>query len=219
MKCPKARMRHATKHRLGFAGYCRILSSIMSHPGTGIELAERLKVDGNGLNHILRSLHRMKLIHRPEWVRPKPHSVLIPVWHGGSGGDVEPMVNAKRYTCRPARGQAVMLGTIAEVLAEGPMSMNDLAEEVGRHRETMIRLVRIMREHGLIRIAEWQQNGGNPVPLYVYGRGPNKKKPKPMTDDPATARKHAATHYAKKKHIKTLHALAGVPRSIFEVAA
>jgi hypothetical protein len=76
-----------------------------------------------------------------------------------------------------------------------------------------------MREHGLIRIADWEQGGGHPVPMYAYGRGPNKKKPKRLSDDPAVHRKHAATHYSKKKHIATLHALAGVPRSVFEVAA
>lgn len=207
-----ARMRHATSKRLGFAGYCRILSGIISKPGTGAELAQRFGVCPNGMAYVLRSMHRMNLIHRADWVRPKAHSVLVPVWHGGKGADVVPIVAAKRYTSRTARTSAITLGSIAEALEHGPLPMLELSQDVGLHRETMIRLVRIMRDHGLMRIAAWEprEKGGGPaVPMYAFGRGKDKSKPAPIARTPERAQLYAERHAAKRRHLAMLQATAG----------
>jgi hypothetical protein len=204
----KERMARATQKRLGFAGYCRILSGIYNKPGTSEELAARFRVDRNGMNYILRSMHRMKLVHRSDWVRPKPHSVLIPVWSGGPGCDVAPIVEAKRYTSREARLSAITLGTIAESLREYPKSMLELSQDLGLHRETTIRLIRIMRDHALARIAEWERRGsggGMPIPLYGFGRGKNATRPPRLI----RAKDHASTHRSKKKHLEMIHLTAG----------
>jgi DNA-binding MarR family transcriptional regulator len=206
-------MIHATKHRLGFAGYCRILSGIYSKPGTGAELAERFKVKPDGMNYALRSMHRMGLIHRSAWVRPKAHSVLVPIWSPGKGCDVAPMVEAKRHHKRPARSTVITLATLAELLSESPISMRELADELCIHRETAIRLVRIMREHGLARIAEWERSRGMPTPLYSFGRGFDRKRPEPTYTDAVHAKRQAD----RRAHLRMVRAIAG-NASIFSLA-
>lgn len=206
---PKARMLHANKSRLGFAGYCRILSAVTSRPGTTAQLAERLGVTHNTLAYVMRSMHRMGLVYRAEWVRPTLHSVQVPVWHGGKGVDTEPDIHAKRHHSRPSRGSAVMLGTIAEILSDGPMSAAELGAELGRHKETVIRLIRIMREHGLCRIGGWESGAGAPVPLYAFGRGRNATRPVAIARCHERAKKHKATYVAKRRHEAMLKALSG----------
>lgn len=202
----KAKLRKANQMRLGFDGYCRILRSIQVDPGTGETLAERFGVNHNTMNHVLRSLYRMKLIHRREWVRPREHSVLVPIWAFGEDGDCEPEVPAPRRTSRVARGSAITLGTIFELLADDKCSMGDLAEEMGMHRETVIRLIRIMSDHKLVRIAGWRRRStGGPIPLYGLGDIRNAARPKPQQN----AKNHANTHRLKQQHIQMIHVIAG----------
>lgn len=215
---PKARMLHATKRRLGFAGYCRILSAVISRPGTTAQLAERMGVTHNTMAYVMRSLYRMGLVYRSEWVRPVPHSILVPVWKAGRDGiDTEPEIPAPRKHKRAARGSAITLGTIAQILADEPLRMTEIAEELGLHRETTVRLIGIMREYGLCRIAAWEprEKSGAPIPLYAFGRGGNKPKPEPRIGRcPELAKKHKATYQAKRRHEAMLKALSG-PTSVF----
>jgi hypothetical protein len=121
---------------------------------------------------------------------------------------VAPIVEAKRYTSRKARLSAITLGTIAESLREYPKSMLELSQDLGLHRETTIRLIRIMRDHALARIAEWERRGsggGMPIPLYGFGRGKNATRPPRLV----RAKDHASTHRSKKKHLEMLHLTAG----------
>lgn len=206
---PLAKLRAANKKRLGLVGYCRILRSILLEPGTGEALALRLGVNRNTLNHVLRSLHRMGLIHRSAWIKPKAHSVAVAVWSFGCDGDVAPLVG--RPATRKARNVAITLGTISEILREAPASMTDLAGEMGVHRETAIRYIRILRKHGLARIGAWDRRdaGGAPIALYAFGPGINAKRPKALGVSPERAKEHSARHYAKKKHMAMVQAMAG----------
>jgi DNA-binding IscR family transcriptional regulator len=206
----QANLKRASAMRLGFTGYVKILSAIRLTPSTTEQVAQTFGVTLNTMRHVMRSLHRMGLIHRGSWVKPNRNSILVPVWHFGQDGDVVPLAAPKRNAHRKARSAAIMLGTIAECLRDGPMSMNDLAKEIGIHRETCIRLVRILRDNNMAWIAGWQRNPGHPIPLYAFGSGKDAKKPKPLGRTPEQARKYSATHYAKQRQLRILHALAGV---------
>lgn len=207
----RAKMRKANAKRLGLVGYCRILSGVARKARTTAELAEAFGVHHSTMAHVLRSMYRMQLVHRAAWVRPKANSVLVPVWGFGADGDTDSDVPAPRATSRPARTNAITIASIRDVLESGSASMTEIAEEMKMHRETCIRIVRIMRAHGLIRIAEWRprnQHGGTPTPHYAYGRGRNAPKPAPIGRSPERARKHSADYYIRHRWMSMMHAMA-----------
>lgn len=167
-------------------------------------------------------MHRVGLIHQKEWVRPKAHSVLVPVWSGGPGKDATPEVPAYRHVKRRARNTAILIATVREVLEE-PCSILELAEELGVHRETCSHIVGIMKENRLVYVKGWLERanvGGPPTSIYAFGAGRNVARPAPRYERcRKKARVHAATHYAKQKHIALMHAISGAPRSVFDVGA
>lgn len=222
MSAIKARLRKANTKRLGLEGYCRILRSLYVQPATGAEASLAHDVNGNTMSHVLRSLHRVGLTHHQEWVRPKAHSVLVPVWAGGEGDDAVPAVAAPRRSNRRARNAAIVISTVKEILDE-PTGMKELAVEMGLHRETCIRIIRIMRTHKLVHIVRWdarEKGGGDVVPIYGFGPRRDANKPAPRaTRCPEAARRHSAAHYAKRKQLELIRALAGVRRSVFDPVA
>jgi hypothetical protein len=192
--------------RLGFDGYCRVLRSIVRRPATTAELCERFGVYRRTMLWICGSMLKAGLIHRSEWVQPAPRRMRVPVWSFGPGGDVEHP--HWRPVKRKSGESAVILGAVRDALQDRVLPADQLAADLGWTLEHGRRIVRIMRAHGLLRVAEWEVRCSAHTASYAFGPGADAHR-KPISDAPARKALYARTHRAKRVHLAMVRATAG----------
>jgi hypothetical protein len=80
-----------------------------------------------------------------------------------------------------------------EILVNDGGSVFDFMEETGLHRNTVRKLLMVMRNRKLIHIASWTQDSAGRwvLPVYALGNKPDKKRPAPLTGQQRSARAEA----------------------------
>lgn len=199
----------ARESRIGIAGYCKLLAYLKT-PHTSDEVQAYMGLNNTTTRHMLRWMLRLKLVHRPSWHRPAPHSRMVAHWMLGKDGDVP--CPDRPDAPPPARVHAglVLVATTIEVIQE-PTTITELADELQMHVESAARLIRHLRAHGLAHIASWiKPPVGVTVAQHAYGEGKDAKRPARL---PAKkqAKKHRTTFKAKQQHLMMLRVTAGAP--------
>lgn len=194
--------------RLGIAGYLRILRGIRTHPATAQEISARMSIHLNTVQKVLRWMMRAGLVHREGWHRVAPSQPLRPVWHWGGDGDV-PNPIGRSVGIAPSNHTVLLLGTIREVLLEGPTTTVELASQLAMNSEYVRRILKQLHRAQMIRITGWHQHrtGGMPAPMFAWGYGPDKAKP--TVNKSAQQVRWQRTKRAKLDQIRLQRALAG----------
>ena len=194
----------AREQRIGLDGYCAILRSVYSHPQTGAQLAERFGIYPRTMHWICASLHRAGLIHRSAWVKGGYRQKHVPVWAWGKGGDVEHP--HWRINERKSSSSAILLGAVRDALAPGPISVHQLAADIGFTPQHMRLVLRILKARRLVRIADWDvRQSGVHVALLAFGLGQDAPRVELIGRSPARNKVYRQRYAAKKKHLRMLH--------------
>lgn len=204
------RLREAAARRIGLEGYVRLYASLRDEPMTADEIAAKNDVGQLAVLLIMRHLLDRGLVHRCRWVRPKPHSRMIPVWAFGPGCDVsmpqyEERYRFKRRRERRAPSTLMTMTTVLEMLTEMPMSHQEIADELCMSKDSAYRIIGILRAHKLVHIASWNKPAlGTTTPEFKAGNRPNARRP---------PRARNAEYFADRRRraadIRTLRAIAG----------
>lgn len=209
------RLAIARSNRIGIEGYLRLLVAVREAPLTSVEVSERTCVHVDLVRRVLRQMRDAGLVHREQWFRPNPKSRMLPRWGFGAAGDVpQPGWRDPRAT-RIRSTHLVTLLTVIEVLKEGPTRADDLAAEVGMHRYSVYRVIALLRENRLCRVAKWERGAiGAPALLFefceVWRPDAGKQKREPIAQQ---RKRWKATHHAKRAHLEMLQAFgAAVPQ-------
>lgn len=198
----------ARSSRLGMDGYARILAYLRPNGSTTAEVAKAFVINHNTATKVLRHMHRLKLIHRENWVRLVAHGSMVPVWRLGEHGDTAEPLGIKPSKSAP-NPMLISLATVIHLLQEQPMTIGELADELCVHKETADRMVTHLRDHGLSRIDGWARTI-NGLPVAQHGYMVKRDAPRPGPQDEKEARKRwRATHTAKRQHIRLIAATAG----------
>ena len=198
----------ARSKRLGLEGYIRILAYLRPAGATTVQLSAAFDLHHNTAAKLLRYMKHLRLIHRESWVRLVPHGRLVPVWRLGEIGDVS-MPIAEARSCRPPNPMMIALASVIQAMQEAPITIAELREDMAMHTESAQRLVSLLRDHGLSRIASWAlTNNGLPVAQHGYMIAMD--APRPKRESITTARKRwRQTYSAKQRHIRLIAATSG----------
>jgi predicted transcriptional regulator len=214
----RAHLLRASTMRLGLDGYARILAGLRKSGMSTAQVVEAHKINHNTATKLLRYMHRMGLIHRDAWFRPIPKSRLVPTWFIGKDGDVS-MPEAEVPAHRPPNSTMILFATAIQVLQDAPTTITELAAELALHKETAARIVQILRDNGLSRIAGWDRAiNGMPVARHGYLTLRDATRPARPPITPEDRRRWRQTVNAKKQHLQMIAATAGA-RAIAKAAA
>lgn len=185
-------LRRAASMRIGLEGYARILGSLRKRPKSTADLAAEHGVSHLAVLLVMRHCLRAKVVHRPSWYRPAPHSRMVPTWALGAEGDVSmPMYEERTRRPRRAPSTLILLTTAIELLRDAAMTRQELAEELCMHVETAQRIARALRDAGLVYVESWNKSPmGKPAEELRYG---NRK------DAPRPATKSEAEYFAQRR--------------------
>lgn len=76
----------------------------------------------------------------------------------------------------------IVVGRILAVLADGPATSATIAERVHIHRAHAVNYVLLLRKQKVLHIGKWHRPETGPVvAMYAIGSGPDKPKPKALT--------------------------------------
>lgn len=205
----RAHLLRASTMRLGLNGYARILAGLRKSGMSTAEVVKAHKVNHNTATKLLRSMHKMGLIHRDAWFRQIPKGRLVPTWFIGKAGDVS-MPDAEVKSHRPPNPNMISFATAIQVLEDDPVTVAELASEMAMHKETAARIVQILRDNGLSRIASWDRaTNGAPVARHGYLTPKDCQRPPRPAITPEDRRRWQQTSSAKRRHLQMIGATAG----------
>ena len=201
-------LQKARDARIGLDGYCAILASIIRHPQTAAQLAQRFRIFPRTMYWMCNALFRSGLIHRREWVKPGHRQKHVPVWAWGREGDVAH--EHWRPVARKSGQSALLLGAIRDAVELGPLTTEKLAEDLGFTRQHTRLILRTLAKRKLIRIADWDvREAGVHVALYAFGPGADMKRTAPIGRSPERVAVYRQRHRDKTAHMELLRATAG----------
>lgn len=203
-----ALLRRASTMRLGLEGYVKVLAYCRHRARSTAEICAHMELNQNTGAKLMRNMLRLKLVHREQWFRPQPHSRELPRWKLGAQGDTEAQTPRSIGKSAP---NALLIGLAAaiECLQEHPVTLKELAADLGVHPETAARIVGMLRNAGLSTIRAWQQLPHGPnVALHGWMGRADAEPVTRCEDMPAVRRRWRQTSNAKRAHIELLHASA-----------
>jgi hypothetical protein len=201
-----AQLLAAAKHRIGMPGYARILSSLLRRPRSTAELAAANKVSHLLILAMMRHCLRAKIVHRSKWIRPCPHSRMVPVWALGEEGDISmPQYEERFRRARRAPSTLILLTTVIDMLKTTSYTRAEIAEELCMRVESAQRIVACLRDNKLIFIESWTTGRGTPAAEWRYGPGKS-DVPRPLA---YRATRSVLDWHERKKQIRLMHAMAG----------
>ncbi len=195
--------------RIGMAGYARILGIVKQRPGTVRDIAERAGIEWvSTVSAILAHCWRARVIYRSAWFKDGKHCPWVPVYSFGNGKDVPPPKPQRAPSNAKAPSTLMNLTTTLDLIRETPMTRTEIAEELKMCLESATRIIVVLRENGLIRVASWNKPArGATSPEWTMGPGRNAPRPPQIS-------KRSATDWKRRgKHIEMLQLMAGEKRA------
>lgn len=176
--------RKGEKHGLGV--YASVYH-FLRKPATPAELADKFSLNRINANELLREMKGLGLVHVCDWRRVGSTGNRSRVFKAGAGVDAplpptrlgEPSRTPHPAPLRP-RAHLIAFKSVLEALDAG-LSREQMSQETGLSMSCLQRLIKHMREIGMVRICAWRTS--NPrIPLYELGWSPDHPKPPPMTN-------------------------------------
>lgn len=201
--------------KLMWAGYATILRAIQKGPKASEDLEQLTGIGITMIRQTLNRMHDMRLVHIGGWEQRCERRQYMVLWAFGPGIDApHPLVRPgrprnrhARYAMRPS---LVAFAHIVRTLAD-PISINDLADEVGSTSSNIARLMVHCRRIGLVRIADWRQRKegmGRPAMLLQISDGePNAPRPKRMSES-ERCRRYRQRTTGRQHMLAMIHATA-----------
>lgn len=212
------------KFQRGVIGYARIMRLLLDEPRPSIAIANVLGVSLNGMRHILRGLHKERLVHVAKWAPPcgdGGRGCYRAVWAVGDAPDAPPPSTSRgRASQHPAQAVKGPRQPLVEIIAfaemwrslEGRIGAMELADHMGSTRYSVYRLLRELRRLNLAHIAEWERRigiGGAPTPLWQIAFDKRDvSRPRPQTAD-VIGRRYREGRQGRELTLRVSHALAG----------
>lgn len=172
--------------RPGWCGYADILKSVMTSPGTSMDLAQRFGMQVIRMRIILNRFHELGVLHIGAW--RKRNCVIsgapMAVFHFGKGADVPGTANGRKYR-KPrkttAQHEQTQMVHVMRLLVE-PITKKDLSAASGTGWRTIGVFINHLHQIGLCHIADWSPGlkGGQPAAMYRLGCAADAKRPSPI---------------------------------------
>lgn len=156
--------------------YIALLGHLSQGPATAMEIGRAVGVQALSIRSTLRRMLSLRLVH-VDSIIAGPRNAPTMRWAAGAG----PVTAAPCCAPMQPRAELISFAALLRALAE-PMSAAELADTTGTSRNNLYRALPLLRQAGLIRIAEWQVrlHGGSPLALHALGSGPDAPRPKPL---------------------------------------
>lgn len=184
--------------RLGVEGYVKLLAAAKT-PTLARDMAVAA---GTSIKRVFPALHawrRMGIMGRVEWIQATPGRARVPLWRLGKD-DTEP-AGARRALARNCKPSIYVttLGTVLQILEDGPTTRVEMAEELGMSDQTAARLLTLLHKHGLVYVSSYRRQAkGPPVRVYSAGSARDAVRPKRL-DKSVLAVAWRATARAKQQ--------------------
>lgn len=202
---------------ISLQNYADILKIVRDNPSSAAKVSQATGFRVENIRLCLRRMHALGLVHIIGWTPKAYHTVPRPIYREGAGTDVPPPLTNQG---RPSRHQAaqeirivaganlVAFSVVVKMMKAGPSHRIELAAESGTNHDNLCKLVRHMHRIGLVHVADYER-GRSGVPKQLMAWGEKKDKPRP----PRLVRPTSREAYAKRKQVRMLSALAGIPWS------
>lgn len=203
--------------RLSWKGYADILSRLRAIPMSVSELA---RASGNNLSNmrmVMRRMLALKLVHISGWTPKAWHVVPSPIYKEGDGTNAPPPLTNRGTASRhqaalevrvPAGSNLVAFSEIVRAMKDAPTHRIDLASISGTNHDSICTLIRHMHDIRLIHVAGWER-GNSGIPKQLMAWGDRQDKPRP----PRLVRPKSGEQHRRRKQLRMLQAVAGVPWS------
>lgn len=190
-------------------GYATALRLVVAGGATWMSVCEAANTARMSSQRMLRVFHDLGLAHIVGWTGPLDRT---PIFAFGPGVDL-PGPGMLRIQRRAKKFPIELLTfcNAVKALMSEPLHGQGLAAATGQGARSARATIRVLREQGLVHIADHDDRFdlGAGVPLFAWGPGlPDKPKPKPQTRR-ALWVKHNAVKARRRAHTKTLHAMSG----------
>ena len=218
------------KFQRGVVGYARVMRLLLDEPRTSLDVAQAFTANPGGIRHMLRGLHKERLIHVERWVQPAGRGgrgCWRAVWAVGDEPNAPaPITSRGRPSLHPAqevkppRHPLVEIMAFAEMwrqLQQGPIGCVELASYMGTTRASIYRVLRELRRLDLAHIAQWERRermGGSPTPLWALGFD-KRNADRPRVEHKSLAQKrYVANRKSRELTMRIGHVLAGTASNL-----
>jgi hypothetical protein len=154
----------------------------------------------------MRHCRRAGVVHREQWFRTQPHARMVPKWALGAEGDVSmPQYEERTRMPRRAPSTLILLTTAIELLSENGLTINELSAELCMCRESGERVIKALRQAGLVYIGSWHKPPmGTSVAEWRYGQRADARRPPRQPQSVYFDRQRG-----RNRQMRLMHALAG----------
>lgn len=160
----------APRRHHSFKGTVGCAKLVAQLPGTSEQVAKRVGCAWkNVVARSMSDLHRLGLIYRYAVVYTGPKRTAGSVWAFGRAPSVPLPARRLDAKARPSNS-AIGLAMLVRSMYEGPKSTADLVRETGLNKGCVLRVLRVLKDGGLVHVAEWEKRQGSPIPFYAMGR-------------------------------------------------
>lgn len=204
-------------NRLMWAGYANILRATQKRPQAAEDLVELTGVGILMIRQVMNRMHDMHLVRISGWEKRRFKGSPMALWSIGSGedapfpGEARPGRERNPHARYAKRSSLVAFAYIIRALAE-PITIDDLAEQVGSTTCNIARLMLHCRRIGLVHIADWRSRpggAGKPAMMLQLGDGePNAPRPKRMSQAERN-RRYRESHTGRRRMLSMISATAG----------
>lgn len=205
-------------NRLLWSGYARILRMLVDGQTSRLDVMAdpSLCARRESASLILHQFHDSGLSHRCGWLVPGGQSARarVPVYRFGPGED-EPWPGEGQPRRRKHKVAVEMMSFLAAVraLMEDSHHGRGLAEAVGLHPKTSVKIIRELRAQRLVRISDYiaRSIGGWGYPLYGWGPDKTDKRKPPPIPKPVIWAKHNQLRAEARKRVRLQAAWSAMP--------
>jgi hypothetical protein len=185
-----------------------------------MSVAELARASGNNLSNmrmVMRRMLALKLVHISGWTPKAWHVVPSPIYKEGDGTNAPPPLTNRGAESRhqaalevrvPAGSNLVAFSEIVKAMKDAPTHRIDLAVLSGTNHDSICTLIRHMHNIRLIHVAGWER-GNYGIPKQLMAWGDRTDKPRP----PRLVRPKSGEQHRRRKQLRMLQAVAGVPWS------
>lgn len=158
--------------RLGIHGYARLLRAVVTPAAPGKAAQSIGRMRSATASRLLCEFHRHGIVHITGWERSSVHPAAcwMPVYKAGVGDDAQAPDNIK-LPGRLLQAAALEFIRFTGILMDGPLTVQQLANEAGTARRPAEHYLRAMRASGLLYVAAWDTSGHRPTRMWAWGPG------------------------------------------------
>ena len=198
---------------MGFALKAHAICLLHDRAMTPAELAEELGISHQvHVSRFVNALYRDKRVHVESW-KLGDNALPIARFRLGTRPDVATPEGRDKGIAHYWKRQAghrrhVSVETQAFLAAlcafDDGATRKEAVQEAGTRDTPVFKLIRVLREHKLLRVCRWVKEGGAhfPIAVFKFGSAPDAQRPAPMTKKETNA-----NYWRRRNHLATLRTL------------